>query len=350
MKITSKILKKIAVVVAGAFFYGFFNKIFSQILFPGADVISLRPQLVIPITISLLLGPVYGGTAILLGNVFGDLWIGFGFSFWHWSLANFLIGFIPGIVRWFKIKSINTVKDFALVILFVFLGNAIGLSMGYIIHVLLIGQGSALITVNTFLFPALISNLYISLLILPTLLWIIGYLKLNMETRVMFFLLLFNMVIITFLTIVFISIASQELHDFAHFGIFLASSLRWIGLAMLLVVMLGVFIGYYYSQRFVRPLSKLVKAARKIEQGSWQKDDNVNYGKANMEVLNLIKTFNRMASQVKARENKMKKVIKDLQFAIDKETEDKKFEEITESDFFKKIEQKSKEIRSKKKE
>jgi len=124
---TGKFIRNLAIIIVGSLVYGLLNKLLSSWLLPGADIIAIRPQLILPITASLLFGPFAGGFIGLFGNFFGDLYFGCGFQFWHWSVANFLIGFIPGTVKWFGIGGIKNVNQFALVLLFIFLGNVLGM-------------------------------------------------------------------------------------------------------------------------------------------------------------------------------------------------------------------------------
>ncbi len=112
-----RFVRNLAIIMAGSLVYGLLNKLLSSWLLPGADIIAIRPQLILPIAASLLCGPFTGGFIGLFGNLFGDLYSGYGFQFWHWSVTNFLIRFIPGTVRWFGIGGIKNLNQFALVLM-----------------------------------------------------------------------------------------------------------------------------------------------------------------------------------------------------------------------------------------
>lgn len=354
--VLNKFTKEIVIVVLSSIVYGLLNYMFVGLIFPGSELIALRPQIIIPVAAGILMGPFSGAIVGGIGNVFGDFLLGYGIEYWHWSLANFIIGGVSGLIRVLHVRSIEKVNGFASVIFFVFLANLTGLMVGYIIHIS-IHADSSVLTVNTFLMPALISNLYVLLLLLPPVLWFMGYLRINMETRGMFLVIMVSMVLISLLTILFLVVEYQEfkyiasefnLFDFkTYWGAIIARSIRWIGVFMLLVVIIGVFIGYSYSKRFVRPVHQLSDAALKISNGTWRKGDSLSVSGSGSEISGLVQVFNKMASDIESRENEMNETINALKFKVDKAEENKKLEQITETDFFKSIEEKSKKIRRK---
>ena len=354
---TGKFIQKLVIIIAGSLVYGLLNKLLSSLLLPGADIIAIRPQLILPIAASLLLGPFTGGFIGLFGNLFGDLYSGYGFQFWHWSVANFLIGFIPGTVKWFGIGGIKNVNQFALVLLFVFLGNALGLLFGFIVHILLSGQGIFLKVMYSFYIPALISNTYLLMLLLPPVLILTRFLKLNIETLSMFFLLLFNLLIITALYIGFISVQDRMVSSAlaslpdgkSVFQQIITNEFRWVGIILVVIVITGTWIGFYFSRRYMQPINRLAEASDKIRKGCWEPSDKIDPVKSGSEMKNLIGIFNEMSHEIQVREVKMKNTIRELKLMIDKEKEDRIISEITETDFFRQLEKKSAALRKNKK-
>ena len=343
-------------VVIGALLYGILNKVMSGFVLPGADVITIRPQLVIPVSVSLLLGPFAGGAIGLLGNLFGDFIMGFGLRFWPWSIANFFIGFVPGMVCWLGIRSIKFVNEFALVLLFIFLGNVIGLFEGFLVYTFMEQNGGFLSVMNSFYLPALISNTYLLMFFMPPILVMAKYLKLNLETRSMFFVLFFSLVVVTVLSSVLIFIEYNSVFKGitgigrkALINNVIILNFRWIGLTLLLIVMSGVYIGYYFSRRYMQPFNRLAEASSKLKRGEWSDSDQIDSVSHDDDIGNLIEVFDSMAHEIKIREQKMKNAIRELELKIDKSKEDKIVSGITETDFFKKLEIKSKELREKRK-
>jgi MFS family permease len=343
-----------AIILAALLAYGVLNKLMSGWVLPGAEFISIRPQLIIPVSFSLLAGPWIGGLIGLTGNLFGDLLSGFHLQFWHWSIANFLIGFIPGLVCWTGILKIRRVNDFGMVLLFIFLGNMLGLFLGFLVHMLLNSMSFATVMYSWYL-PALISNTYLLMFLMPPVLALLHYLKLNIETRSMFFVLFFSLIIITVLSGVFLTAESrvfstsmladkQEILQkmiLTHF--------RWIGVLLILIVIAGGGIGYYFSRKYMHPLNQLAEASNKLKSGKWDNTDTVDPVKNSDYMGNLIGVFNEMAREIQTREIKLENTIRELELKIDKTREDRILSEITETDFFRELEKKSAELRRMKK-
>jgi MFS family permease len=338
------------IILAALLIYGELNKLMSGFLLPGAEFISIRPQLIIPVTFSLLAGPWIGGLIGLTGNLFGDMLSGFHLQFWHWSIANFLIGFIPGLVHWIGIREIRRVNDFGLVLLFIFMGNLVGMFLGFLVHMLLNNMSFSTVMLSWYL-PALISNTYLLMLLMPPVLALLHFLKLNIETRSMFFVLFFSMAIVTLLSVVFLISESQV---FAKTMIsdkkeilqkMILTHFHWIGMLLILIVIAAGSIGYYFSRKYMHPLYQLAEASNKLKSGNWDKTDMVDPVKNSDFIGNLIGVFNEMAAEIRAREMKMKNTIRELELRIDKTREDRILSEITETDFFRDLEKKSAELR-----
>jgi uncharacterized membrane protein len=349
------VIRNLSIVIAGALLYGISNRLMSGLLLPGADFITFRPQLVIPVTVSLLAGPFSGGFIGLFGNFFGDLLSGYGLQFWPWSIANFLIGFMPGMVRWFGVSEIKKVNAFALVLLFIFLGNVLGLFEGFLVYSLVNGH-HFLEVMNAFYLPALISNSYLLLLLMPPLLVLTHFLKLNIETRSIFFVLIFSLTIVSLLSAVFMiaeyRMFSTSLSSLPGINEIMQQTItlnfRWIGLLLLVIVIAAGIIGYYFSKKYMQPINQLAQASDKLKAGTWGYNDTIMQVKANGEMANLIGVFNSMANEINSRERKMKNTIRELELKIDKTKEDRMVSEITETDFFKQLERKSAELKSRK--
>ncbi|MDR2654776.1 MAG: ECF-type riboflavin transporter substrate-binding protein [Oscillospiraceae bacterium] len=61
---------------------------------------KLTPSYIVPVIVGALFGPLPAGLAAFLGNVFADLLGGWGFWF-DWSIGNFFIGFIVGLLPFY---------------------------------------------------------------------------------------------------------------------------------------------------------------------------------------------------------------------------------------------------------
>jgi len=108
---------KLLLALGVALLYGLLNWAFSGLHLPGATLISLRPQVAVPITMGLAFGPLPGFITGFVGNVFGDFLSGYGLQYWDWSIGNGLLGAIPGFVYLTGIRVIRTVGQFGIVLL-----------------------------------------------------------------------------------------------------------------------------------------------------------------------------------------------------------------------------------------
>lgn len=337
---------------------GLLNRLLGWLIIPGADFISLRPQLLIPVLISLLVGPWAGGLTAMLGNFFGDFLLGFGLYFWPSSLANFLIGFVPGTVAWIGIKSISRVNEFVIVLLFVFMGNAIALFLGFAAHVLIHEGQTLLFTLQTLYIPAVISNIYLMMLLLPPMLVLFGFMKMNIETRTMSLFLFLSLVVLSVVAgVVFVSqqqgmrIMPAEADSDQMAGVLremVAIMFRWIGLALVLIVLIAGGIGYFFSKKYLQPIKKLGEAASELKKGAWQENQKIEVDSGDDEMKQLAELFNSMATEVVKREALMSREIERLKLTIDKKKEEKIVDEITETNFFKQLEERSLALKKKK--
>ncbi|HOO84067.1 MAG TPA: ECF transporter S component [Prolixibacteraceae bacterium] len=355
----SKYLKQVLIIAAFSTLLAFLNYLLRSWVIPGAEFITFRPQLLIPVLAGLVVSPWAGGFIALVGNVFGDLLLGYNFSFWHWSIANFFIGFIPGIIRFAGVKTITNVNHFIKLIILIFVANAMALFLGMTAQVLIEGKNALMPTLNTFFLPALISNTYLLMLLLPPCLIPLKFLKLNIETRSMFLFISIGLLVLT-LSVLLFSILNHRLTtqlEQANFSQtqqiqthFVEQSFRAVGVLMLLIIIVSTGIGYSFSKKYMLPISLLAKAANNLKLGKWSSTDKVELkGKGSTEIENLTELFNNMAGEVIKREQKMNDEIRTLKLQIDKKQEEKQVNEITETAFFKHLEQRSKAIREQRK-
>lgn len=355
----AKFVKQTLIILGLSVLLGVMNYLLRAWVIPGAEFITFRPQLLIPVLASLVISPWVGGLIGFFGNLSGDLLMGYGLSFWHWSIANFLIGFIPGIARWNGINTISKVNDFIKVLFFIFIGNAVALFLGMATQVLIEGKNALMPTLNSFYLPALISNTYLLMLLVPPFLIPFKYLKLNIETRSMLLFLSISLVVLTLVVILFTVLNNNyllqlQLANFDQAGQlkahFTAQSFRAVGAVMLLIIVLSTTVGYSFSHKYMLPISRLAEAANNLKLGKWEINDKLELkGKGSSEIVNLTELFNNMAGEVVRREHKMNEEIRTLKLQIDTKKEEHQLNEITETVFFKNLEERSKAIREKRK-
>jgi energy-coupling factor transport system substrate-specific component len=80
----------------GAALYGVLAWI--QVLIPGTTNVTVRPAFALVPFFGFAFGPIVGLFTGLVGNMIGDQLAGFGaLTYWNWSIANGLVGFIAGL-------------------------------------------------------------------------------------------------------------------------------------------------------------------------------------------------------------------------------------------------------------
>ncbi len=109
-----------------------------------------------------------------------------------------------------------------------------------------------------------------------------------------------------------------------------------------------ILISLLISRAFAAPLAQLEKAAEAVEDESFEPDSLSIVTKRNDELGHLARVFVHMAQAILERVQKLKNQVLSLNIEIDRTKQKAQVAEITESDFFKDLENKAKEMRRKK--
>jgi serine phosphatase RsbU (regulator of sigma subunit)/uncharacterized membrane protein len=268
---------KLLIALGASLFYGLLNWAFSGLHLPGATLISLRPQVSVPITMGLAFGPISGFVTGFVGNVFGDLLSGYGLRYLDWSIGNGLLGAIPGIVYLTGIRIVRTVGQFGIVLLSILIANLVGLTTGTFIDSLVLHRISFQEAILGWLLPSLVTNVLLAFAIVPLLLLAIRRLVLTLETRVILMVTFLLAACIlgttailvwragaTLVSIVGGTAAAQATHE-ASLGL-----LRWAGLASVIVLLVGTIASVFMVRRLTSPVSLLCTGAKIIGSGEYQ--------------------------------------------------------------------------------
>lgn len=98
------------------------------------------------------------------------------------------------------------------------------------------------------------------------------------------------------------------------------------------------------SNRITAPILSLSNAALRIGEGQYDEAPE-RKGRTRDEVSTLTEVFNLMVEKVRAREEKLKKKVADLQIIIDRSKQSEQVKAITETDFFNQLQDKANEMR-----
>jgi serine phosphatase RsbU (regulator of sigma subunit)/uncharacterized membrane protein len=257
--------------------FGILNWVCSGLTLPGAAGVALRPQVAIPVTVGLALGPLPGFITGFAGNIIGDFLSGYGLQYWDWSIGNGLFGAIPGILYLKNIRSIRTVGQFGLVLLSILVANLIGLSTGTFTGSLLLHRNLLGEAILEELLPSLLTNVLLTFAIVPLLLLAIRRLVLTLETRVILLVTFLLAACILGTTAVLVSHTNSVLNTVlgnATAGQVVADTtlelLRWAGLASVIILLAGTITSIFVVRRLTSPVSILCTAAEQIGSGDYQ--------------------------------------------------------------------------------
>lgn len=122
----------------------------------------------------------------------------------------------------------------------------------------------------------------------------------------------------------------------------------WAFLGVLLLTAIGVLAAAYYLYRFLaRPLLQLREVASQVTVGDYSMDITRLIGPRQDEIGEFSEAFNLMVTMIEARETNLRAQVQRLQIEIDEARKAQQVSEITESDYFKELRQRARDLRRK---
>jgi len=116
-------------------------------------------------------------------------------------------------------------------------------------------------------------------------------------------------------------------------------------LIAMIVVVSGV--SFFLSKAITNPIMALTKAAQSIERGQrFQPESIASLTRARDELAHLARVFSQMAVEVQAREERLKRQVEDLRIEIDDVKKARQVAEITETDYFQRLREHAREMRT----
>lgn len=108
---------------------------------------------------------------------------------------------------------------------------------------------------------------------------------------------------------------------------------------------IGLIAALVGARRVAGPVGELTAAARAVEDARYVPGSVDPVAARRDEIGRLAQVFDRMARQVRAREERMRREIKQLSVQIDEAKRDKQVAEITDTDYFRDLQRRAKELR-----
>lgn len=113
-------------------------------------------------------------------------------------------------------------------------------------------------------------------------------------------------------------------------------------------ILTAFLLGYFTSESISEPIERLAQAATAVESGSYELDSLTAVTQRKDELGQFARIFEQMAHQVYAREQKLKAQVNALQIEIDRTKSAEQVAEITDTDFFKDLQNKAQAMRARK--
>ncbi len=331
--------KSILISLICGIFYGFFNYLSGKyLILPGSDFVELRPQIVLPLFIGFLYGPLAGFIVGFTGDRLGYAFQGLDILYaWNWSICNGLIGVIPG---FFRNRVFKTIKDYQSMIFIIVLSSSGPIFLSSYIDSLVYGF-EFMKTIYTLILPAFITNSVFALLLVPVLLILSKKIVLTIATR--------NMLLVTYIIIpsVILTYAVSLITVWLDFGAaFEVFDLYNIGILCFFIMAAGMYASGFVIRKITSPVVAIAESAEDIARGDYrisQELDSVSERKDEIGQLALI--FKDMAKRVYSRQESLKKEVEELKILINRKENIDEVSKITGRKHFKELKENIKKMR-----
>ncbi len=122
--------------------------------------------------------------------------------------------------------------------------------------------------------------------------------------------------------------------------------LQLAGAIAVIVVAVGIFASIFLARRVTRPVARLSAAAHAVEANTFDPDSLASTAARADELGNLARVFQRMAREVYQREQRLLRQVEDLRIEIDHSKKAREVAEITETEYFQRLEQRAQQLRA----
>jgi energy-coupling factor transport system substrate-specific component len=334
--------RMLSVVCIGSILYGVLNALSNHLLLPTAPVIAFRPQAALPMTAGLVYGPVVGFLTGFMGNLLGDGLSGYGLlNFWHWHIGNGIMGCIPGLLHLLGIRRITTIRDFGAAELSVVISSAGCVGFAVLADVLWVKQLSFPQSMNSWIWPAFLTDTVNGLVLVPLLLLFWKRLIITLETRTM-------LAVVYLLLAAVLGTASAVTWSVSGDLTSRSDMVRAVyfsGLVTVVVLFIGFLVSAFLAKRVTDPINRLTRAATEVEKGDYDIRDLDAVSARTDEFGHLARVLQGMAREVHEREEALKQQVRELRIEIDRGAQEREVSEIVESDYFKALKEKVKVFR-----
>lgn len=338
------IKKKYFVFLIISVIYGLFNSISNYFKLPGCEFVELRFQIVIPMFIGFIYGPLPGFIVGATGDRLGYAIHGQNFLYaWNWSIANGFIGMIPGLAVYLKLKMIKTISDYTLMLILSALAASLPIVFASIIDTIILSLPFSNV-LYTRIIPASITNIVFALMLIPLIMIFAKRLSFTIATR--------NMLLITYLLLlsVILTYTVSIWTMWSKTGsehILTYQDLYSIGILSFSILITGFGVSVLIVKKVTKPIITIAGTAENIAGGNY--DLGPEFEKVVLrsdELGRLAEVFKLMANEIYKRESKLKKEVRELKIIIERTKNIETVQKITGTKYFQDLKEKAKRMRN----
>jgi len=327
-------IRTIGICIAGACLYGCANVLSGRYFLPGCTFAEMRPQVVVPMFAGILYGPAAGFFCGSLGDSLGYTIAGKGpFFAIHWSVANGLMGLIPGLARHVGVRTVDSIASFVKLLLLLLLASSLPFAFSTGVEW---GLGRVPFHQALFLFflPIFITDTLWAFILVPPMMQAAGLLISRIEIRTIqaVYYLLIVSVLATWLSSILVTM-QEEIR---------VEELYTLGALTLVVLMVGLAVCAVSSKRITAPVISLTNVARRAAEGDYAHTRELESIRKRPDELGVMAAvFSDMVHAVERREEALQREVRTLRVKIDRGRQDADLEKITGSDYFKRLKKKA---------
>ncbi len=322
--------------------FGILNCASNVFLLPSAPFISLRPQIALPMVVGITVHPVAGFLVGFVGNIIGDGLSGFGlWKFWNWHLANGLMGFLPGLVRYGGSNRISTVRDFGVLEMSVVQASGASVAFAVLLDVLFLEFMRFPSSFHSWILPAFLTDAVNGFVLVPVLLLPAGRLLITLETRTI-------LLITALLVVAVLSTAGAitwSVWDDLSSPAATIENFYIAGIVSVILLVLGFIAALGFVRKITDPIGELTRAAEAVENGDYDLGHLGHVSARQDELGRLSRVLQGMAGQVRKREEALRSQVQELRIRIDPQRREREVAAIVETDYFQQLKKKAKELR-----
>ncbi len=335
---STKTIRTIGACIAVGCIYGFANFLSGKYYLPGCNFAEMRPQVALPMFMGVLYGPLAGFVSGALGDMLGYTIGGKGpFFAVHWSLANGLMGLIPGLARYAGARPVDAIAPFVRLLILLLLASSVPFAFSTGVEFGL-GRISFHTALFGFFLPIFITDTMWAFMLVPPMMQAAGLIIARIEMRTIrsIYYLLIVAVPTTWVCSILITMQDQIEEE----------ELYTLGAVTLVVLIAGLAVSAVSAKRITAPLLSLTGVARRVGRGDYSHVDELSTIRNRPDELGtMAAVFSDMVQAVEKREQELKREVKTLRVRIDREKQHADLEKITGSDYFKTLKQKAGNLR-----